>query len=224
MIDQSPFSSSTSDDSSMHFDDNDTDAEVMESLAKLRASVDQVQCEQFRRGDDAYNLRDILLVHIRDLEHKISARFDEHDRVHRALRKDMHDQKNLSSLDLKSTHQKLSAQIAAAAFDTVDVQNEVKVINSKVTYLDGLVAEIRKAVMPKRGKVVAAAPNHLLTIKSDPAGEVVAVAIEQMNREVVLGKVVAEVKVKEEAIEVDLPREDIPAVVVDRSEDRLKIG
>ncbi|KZV40736.1 delphilin-like [Dorcoceras hygrometricum] len=250
------------DESSMHFDVTDTTdtsislppaaTDVMESLAKLRASVDKVQCEQFRRRDDAHNLRDILLVHIRDLEQKISARFDEQDRVHRALRRDMHDHKNLSSLDLKSTHQKLSAQIAAAAFDTVDVRKEVKEINTKVTYLDGQVAEIRseqlefrakteenylnlstqlglivdylKAVMPKRGKVVAAAPNHLLTIKSDPAGEMVAVAIEQMNKEVVLGKVVAEVEVREEVIGVDLPREDFTALVVDRSEDHLNIG
>ncbi|KZV35683.1 nuclear-pore anchor [Dorcoceras hygrometricum] len=137
----------------MHFDDNDTAdtsiclppaaIDVMESLDKLRASVDQVQCEQFGRRDDAHNLKDILLVHIRDLEKKISTWFDEQDIVHRALRKDMHDQKNLSSLDLKSTHQKLSAQIAAAAFDTVDVRKEVKEINAKVTYLDGQVSEIR---------------------------------------------------------------------------------
>ncbi|KZV29488.1 hypothetical protein F511_03773 [Dorcoceras hygrometricum] len=81
-----------------------------------------------------------------------------------------------------------------------------------------------EAVMPKMGKVVAAAPNLLLTIKADPAGEMMEVEIELMYREVVLGKVVAEVEVRKEAIGVDLPREDIPAVVVDRSEDNLKIG
>ncbi|KZV19393.1 hypothetical protein F511_04254 [Dorcoceras hygrometricum] len=203
-------------ESSMHFDDNDTAdtsislppaaTDVMESLAKLRASVEQ-------------------------------------DRVHRALRKDMHDQKNLLSLDLKSTHQKLSAQIAAAAFDTIDVRKEVKEINAKVTYLDGQVAEIRSEQLEfrakteenylnlsiqlglivdylrsgdaKKGEVVAAAPNHLLTIKADPAGEMVAVA---------LGKVVAKVEVREEAIGVDLPREDLTAMVVGRSEVHLKIG
>ncbi|KZV57512.1 hypothetical protein F511_29336 [Dorcoceras hygrometricum] len=153
MIDQSPFSSSTSDDSSMHFDDNDTAdtsislppaaIDVMESLAKLRASIDQIRSEQFRRKEDANNLKDLLLVHLRDLEKRISARFDEQDRVHRALRKDTHDQKNLLSLDLKSTHQKLSAQIAAAAFDTLDVRKVVKEINAKVNYLDEHVAEIR---------------------------------------------------------------------------------
>ncbi|KZV52346.1 hypothetical protein F511_32164 [Dorcoceras hygrometricum] len=196
MIDQSPFSSSTSDDSSMHFDDNDT-ADTSISLPPAATNV----------------------IESLDLEKRISARFDEQDRVNRALRKDT--QKNLLSLDLKSTHQKLSAQIAAAAFDTVDVRKEVKEINAKVTYLDGRLLKfevsnstfvlkqrkiisiflpnsvssliISEAVMPKRGKVVAAAPNHLLTIKVDPAGEVVAVAIEL---EVVLGIVVAEVEVR----------------------------
>ncbi|KZV40457.1 hypothetical protein F511_41866 [Dorcoceras hygrometricum] len=258
MLNQIPFSSSTSDDSSMHFDYNDTAdtsisqppaaTDVIESLAKLRASLDQVRCEQFRRKDDAHNLKDILLVHLQDLEKRISARFDEQDRVHRVLHKDTHDQKNLLSLDLKSTHQKLSAQIAAAAFDTVDVRKEVKEINTKVTYLDGQVAEIRSEQLEfcakieenylnlstqlglivdylrsgdARGKVVAATSNHLLTIKVDPAGEVVAMAI---KLEVVLGKVVAEVEVREGAIGVDRPREDFTVVVVDRSEDHLKIG
>ncbi|KZV15671.1 hypothetical protein F511_38077 [Dorcoceras hygrometricum] len=162
MLDQSSFSSSTSDDSSMHFDDHDTAdtsislppaaTDVIESLAKLRASIDQVRSEQFRRKEDAHNLKDILLVHLRDLEKRISARFDEQDRVHSALRKDTHDQKNLLSLDLKSTHQNLSAQIAVAAFDTVDVQKVVKEINAKVNYLDGKVAEIRSEQLDFRAK------------------------------------------------------------------------
>ncbi|KZV55483.1 hypothetical protein F511_29589 [Dorcoceras hygrometricum] len=78
--------------------------------------------------------------------------------------------------------------------------------------------------MTKRGKILAAAAlNHRLAIKADPAGEVVVVEIEQMNRAVLL-EVVAEVEVREEAIGVDLPREDLTAVVVDHSEDHLKIG
>ncbi|KZV39568.1 hypothetical protein F511_10821 [Dorcoceras hygrometricum] len=206
-------------------------------------SESKEQCEQFRRRDDAHNLKDILLVHIQDLEKKISARFDEQDRVHRALGKDMHDQKNLSSLDLKSTHQKLSAQIAYAALDTVDVRKEVKEINAKVTHLDGQVAEIRSEQLDfrakieenylnlstqlglivdylrrgdaKKGESGSSRPQPPPDDQSRPAGEVVAVA---------LGKVVAEVEVREEAIGVDLPREDFTAVVVDRSEDHLKIG
>ncbi|KZV41408.1 putative protein phosphatase 2C 78 [Dorcoceras hygrometricum] len=195
MIDQSPFSSSTSDDSSMHFDDNDTAdtsnslppaaTDVMESLAKLRASVDQVQ----PRKEDIRT-------------------FDEQDRVHRALRKDMHDQKNLLSLDLKSTHQKLSAQIAAAAFDTVDVRKEVKEINAKVTTWMGRLLKFE-------GESGSSRPQPPPDDQTDPAEEVVAVA---------LGKEVAEVEVREEAIGVDLPREDLTVVVVDRSEDHFKIG
>ncbi|KZV24175.1 hypothetical protein F511_24331 [Dorcoceras hygrometricum] len=137
MIDWSPFSSSTSDDSSMHFDDHDTAdtsislppaaTDVMESLAKLRASVDQIQSEQFRRSNDAHNLRDILLVHLRDLEKRISARFDEQDI--------------------------LSTQVAAAAFDTVDVRRVVKELDAKVTILDGQVSEIRSDQLDFRSKL-----------------------------------------------------------------------
>ncbi|KZV37930.1 hypothetical protein F511_19602 [Dorcoceras hygrometricum] len=47
---------------------------------------------------------------------------------------------------------KLSAQIAAAAFDTVDVRKEVKEINAKVNYLDGQVAEIRSEQLDFRAK------------------------------------------------------------------------
>ncbi|KZV30337.1 hypothetical protein F511_37692 [Dorcoceras hygrometricum] len=167
MIDQSPFSSSTSDDSSMHFDDNDTadtsislppaTTDVMEYLAKLRASVDQVQLLKFEMSNYTIVLK----------------------------------QRKIISIFLPNS------------------------VSSLI---------ISEEMMPKMGKVVAATPNHLLTIKADPAGEVVAMAIEQMYRDVVLGKVVAEVEVVADAIGVDLPREDIPAVMVDRSEDRLKIG
>ncbi|KZV49535.1 hypothetical protein F511_28338 [Dorcoceras hygrometricum] len=88
----------------------------------------------------------------RDIEKKFTERFDQQDRVHRALRKDMHDQKNLMSLDHKSTHQKLSAQIAAAALDNVDVRKEVKEINTKVTYLDGQVDAIRSELFDFHAK------------------------------------------------------------------------
>ncbi|KZV32758.1 hypothetical protein F511_31263 [Dorcoceras hygrometricum] len=164
----------------------------------------------------------------------------------------MHDQKNLSSLDLKSTHQKLSAQIAAAAFDTVDVRKEVKEINAKVTFLDGQVAEIRSEQLDflakteenylnrstqlgfivyyirsgdaKKGESGSSHPQPPPDEQNRPSGGSGAMAVDQMNREVVLGKVVAEVEVREEVIGVDLPREDFTAVVVDRSEDHLKIG
>ncbi|KZV40164.1 hypothetical protein F511_29708 [Dorcoceras hygrometricum] len=84
-LDQRPFSSSTSDDSSICFDENDTAAtlislpavatDFIESFARLRASIDQVQFEQIKRRNDADKLKDILILHIRDLEKQVNARF-----------------------------------------------------------------------------------------------------------------------------------------------------
>ncbi|KZV45847.1 alpha/beta hydrolase domain-containing protein 17B [Dorcoceras hygrometricum] len=85
-----------------------------------------------------------------------------HDRTYRVLlnniRHDARDHKNLLSLDLKSSQQKLSTQVAAADFDTVDVRKEVKELNAKVTYLDGQVAAIRSELFDFRAK---AEENHL---------------------------------------------------------------
>ncbi|KZV54818.1 hypothetical protein F511_38304 [Dorcoceras hygrometricum] len=115
--------------------------DFIESFARLRASIDQVQFEQIRRSTDADKLKDILLLHIRDLEKQVNARFDEHDRAYRALltniHKDIHDHKTALSLDVVKSHQRISTQVAAAAFDTVDVRKEVKELNAKVTDLDG---------------------------------------------------------------------------------------
>ncbi|KZV20570.1 hypothetical protein F511_31819 [Dorcoceras hygrometricum] len=154
---QRPFSSSSSDDSSMHFVEDDIplgdDAastqfslptaatHVPDSFAQLRASIDQLHFEQIRHKEDFDKLRDTLLMHIRDIEKKFSERIDAHDRTYRVLLNNIHhdarDHKNFLSLDLKSSQQKLSTQVAAAAFDTVDVRKEVKELNAKVTFLDG---------------------------------------------------------------------------------------
>ncbi|KZV57812.1 bifunctional nuclease 1-like [Dorcoceras hygrometricum] len=139
-LDQRHFSSSTSDDSSIRFDENDTAAtstslpaiatDFIESFARLHASIDQVQFEQIRRRNDADKLKEILLLHIRDLEKQVNARFDEHDKAYRALltniRKDMHDHTTALSLDVVKSQQRICTQVAAASFDTVDVRKEVK--------------------------------------------------------------------------------------------------
>ncbi|KZV43806.1 hypothetical protein F511_39587 [Dorcoceras hygrometricum] len=170
-LDQRHFSSSTSDDSSICFDENDTAAtsnslpavatDFIESFTRLRASIDQVQFEQIRRRNDADKLRDILLLHIRDLEKQVNARFDEHDRAYRALltsiRKDMHDHKTSLSLDVVKSQQRISTQVAAAAFDTVDGRKEVKELIAKVTDLDEQVATIRSELLDFRAK---AEENH----------------------------------------------------------------
>ncbi|KZV49983.1 hypothetical protein F511_31582 [Dorcoceras hygrometricum] len=141
LLDQCSISSSSSDDS-MYFDNHDTAAtsfslpatatpDVTEALAQLRASIEQIKCR-----DDGDKLRDTLLLHLHDIEKKLTALFDEQDRVLRELRKDSHDQKHLLSPDIKSSQKQLSAQAATAAFDVVDVRREVKELNAKVTYLD----------------------------------------------------------------------------------------
>ncbi|KZV57261.1 hypothetical protein F511_16059 [Dorcoceras hygrometricum] len=171
-LDQRPFSSSTSDDSSILFDENDTTAtstslpavatDFIESFARLRASIDQVQFEQIRRRDDADKLKDIILLHIRDLEKQVNARFDEHDRAYRGLltniHKDMHDHKTALSLDVVKSQQRIITQVAAATFDTVDVRKEVKELKAKVTDLDGQIATIRSELLDFRAK---AEDNHL---------------------------------------------------------------
>ncbi|KZV57383.1 hypothetical protein F511_32352 [Dorcoceras hygrometricum] len=121
-LNQRPHSPTTSDDSSMRFDDDETAStpiylptipiDLQASFAQLRASIEQLQFEPLRRKDDNEKLKDILLMHIRDLEKKVNARFDEHDREYRVLLtnicKDMHDHKTALSLDIFRYHQKLS--------------------------------------------------------------------------------------------------------------------
>ncbi|KZV32006.1 hypothetical protein F511_35510 [Dorcoceras hygrometricum] len=155
-----------SDDSSIRFDDNDTAAtstslpvvatDFIESFAQLRASIDQVQFEQIRRKDYADKPREILLMHIRDLQKQFNARFYEQDRGYRALltniHKDMRDHKTAMYLDVVKSQQRISTQVAAAAFDNVDVRKEVKEINAKVTELDGQVATIRSELLDFRAQ------------------------------------------------------------------------
>ncbi|KZV26899.1 hypothetical protein F511_42310 [Dorcoceras hygrometricum] len=209
-----------------------TATDVTDAFAQIRASIDQLHFEQIRRKDDFDKLRDTLLMHIRDIEKKFTERFDAHDRTYRVLLNNIHhdarDHKNLLSLDIKSSQQKLSTQklstqVAASAFDTVDVRKVVKELDAKVTLLDGQVAAdllnfhakaeenhlnlstqlgflvdyINRGGDAKKGEGGSSRPQPPSDDQSRPAGEVVAVAIEQMNRAVLL-EVVAEVEVREE--------------------------
>ncbi|KZV47710.1 hypothetical protein F511_19423 [Dorcoceras hygrometricum] len=134
---------------------------IAEDRSVLR-NIQLVQFEQIRQRNDADKLKDILLLHIRDLEKQVNARFYEHDRAYRALltniRKDMHDHKPALSLDVVKSQQRISTQVAAAAFDTVDVRKEVKELKAKVIDLDGQVATIRSEFLDFRAK---AEENHL---------------------------------------------------------------
>ncbi|KZV31799.1 dystroglycan-like [Dorcoceras hygrometricum] len=141
------------DDSSLHFDDNDAAAasislpaapipNVTEALAQLRASIEQIS-----KRDDGAKHKDTLLLHLHDFERQVTARFDAQDRVLRALRKDSNDQRNLMSLDIKSSHKHLSTQIANTDLDVVDVRRVVREnhqeLNAKITSLEEQVAATR---------------------------------------------------------------------------------
>ncbi|KZV18742.1 hypothetical protein F511_37165 [Dorcoceras hygrometricum] len=141
---------------SIHFDDHDTAAtafslpaaatpDLTEALAQLRASIEQIR----DRVGDA-KLKYTLILHLHDIEQRFTACLDDQERVLRALRKDSHNQKQLLSLDIKSSQKQLSAQAAAAALDTVDVRRVVKELDAKVTYLDGQVAATRNDLLEFR--------------------------------------------------------------------------
>ncbi|KZV49947.1 hypothetical protein F511_40825 [Dorcoceras hygrometricum] len=104
--------------------------DIAASFAQLRASIDQVQFEQIRRKDDMNKLKDILLMHIRDLEKQFSDRFVQQDRAYRVLlnsiSQEIHDQKTLLSLDFLTSQKRISTQVATVATGLTDVQKDVQ--------------------------------------------------------------------------------------------------
>ncbi|KZV14564.1 hypothetical protein F511_42480 [Dorcoceras hygrometricum] len=133
-----------SDDSSLHFDDNDAAAssislpaapipDVTEALNQLRASI-----EQIIERDDGAKHKDTLLLRLHHLERNLTTRLDAQDRVLGALRKDSNDQRSLTLLEIKSSHKQLSTQIASNALDVVDVRRVFREhhqeLNAKITY------------------------------------------------------------------------------------------
>ncbi|KZV49873.1 hypothetical protein F511_32294 [Dorcoceras hygrometricum] len=132
------------DDSSMLFDETDIDAtatapafslpgsstvslDITKALNQLQASLDQIS-----HRDDGAAFKDTILMHLRDIEKKFTARFDAQDRWIGALRNDSNDQRNLLSLEFKSSHRQLHTQIAASTIDQIDMQREMKELNAKV--------------------------------------------------------------------------------------------
>ncbi|KZV18558.1 hypothetical protein F511_44455 [Dorcoceras hygrometricum] len=131
--------------------------DIKESFAQLRASIEDIRFEKIRRKDDTDRLRDVLLMHITDLEKNLTERFDLQDRAYRTLltnsRKDIQDLRTSCH-----SQKKPSTQVAAAALDNVDGRKEVKELHAKVTYLDGQVAAIRNDLLNFHAK---AEENHL---------------------------------------------------------------
>ncbi|KZV55851.1 hypothetical protein F511_18315 [Dorcoceras hygrometricum] len=168
LIDEHSSSDSTSDDISMDFADQDTAAAASISLPAapipdvLRASI-----EQINERDDGAKHKDTLLFHLHHLERNLTARLDAHDRVLGPLRRDSNDQRNLMSMDIKSSHKQLSTQIASNALDVVDVQRVVrenhqelnaKTLNVITDQLSELVAYINRGGNGKKGEVSSSRP------------------------------------------------------------------
>ncbi|KZV28495.1 hypothetical protein F511_40243 [Dorcoceras hygrometricum] len=143
-LDQHISSPTSSEDSSMNFDNTDIDAtatapafslpgtstvslDITRALNQLQASLDQIS----HRVDGAA-FKDTIFMHLRDIEKKFTARFDAQDRWIGALRNDLNDQRNLLSLEFKSSHRQLHTQIAASTIDQIDMHREVKELNAKV--------------------------------------------------------------------------------------------
>ncbi|KZV52979.1 hypothetical protein F511_31912 [Dorcoceras hygrometricum] len=101
--------------------------DITKALNQLQASLDQIS-----HRDDGAAYEDTILMHLRDIEKKFTARFDNQDRWIGALRNDSNDHRILLSLEFKSSHRQLHTQIAAATIDQIDMQREVKELNAKV--------------------------------------------------------------------------------------------
>ncbi|KZV49230.1 putative WRKY transcription factor 52 [Dorcoceras hygrometricum] len=82
------------------------------------------------RKDDMEKLKDILLMHIRDLEKQFSDRFDQQDRAYmvilNSIRQEIHDQKTLPSLDFLMSQKRIITHVAVVAIGLNDVQKDVQ--------------------------------------------------------------------------------------------------
>ncbi|KZV23541.1 patatin-like protein 2 [Dorcoceras hygrometricum] len=231
-----------------HFISTSSATAVSTSIDALRESFSNVVATQSKDSRQTNNALGEVMNKIDHVKRVFLDSIAEHDETFRCLfkrsRQEAQNDNNALSLalkavrnqnvilytDLEATRKEVRDIKAALSKDfddkLADIRNELlefrverqgQLSSLRLTLQNSLPFSLR-AVMKKRGKVVAAAPSHLLTIKIDPAGEMVEVAIEQKSR------ADTEVEVVVEAIGVDLPREDIPAVVVDSSGDLLKIG
>ncbi|KZV48022.1 dystroglycan-like [Dorcoceras hygrometricum] len=141
-LDQHQSSPTSSEDTSMSFDDTDIAAtaptfsqpgsstvslDITEAIHQLRTLLDQIS-----NRDDGAALKDIILMHLHDIEKKFTARFDTQDRWLGALRNYSNDQRNLLSLEIKSSQRQLNTQITAVAIDQIDMRRDVKELNAKV--------------------------------------------------------------------------------------------
>ncbi|KZV32759.1 splicing factor 3B subunit 1-like [Dorcoceras hygrometricum] len=88
-----------------------TPHDFIEPLEQLRASVNQIQIERVQKRDDAENLKDVLLLHIRGLEQWFTEILEQQDGTFRGLfshvRQEVQLQKAALSLEVLDSRQKL---------------------------------------------------------------------------------------------------------------------
>ncbi|KZV20697.1 hypothetical protein F511_09674 [Dorcoceras hygrometricum] len=133
-------STSSSSDSQMNFDDTDTAApaptiskpgfstvspDITEAIHQLRTSLDQIS-----NRDNGAALKDVILLHLHDIEKKFTTRLDAQDRWFGTFRTDSNDQRNLLSLEIKSSQRQINTQIATATLDQIDMQREGEIGSS----------------------------------------------------------------------------------------------
>ncbi|KZV53607.1 hypothetical protein F511_26871 [Dorcoceras hygrometricum] len=177
-------STSSSSDSQMNFDDTDTSApaptisqpgfstvspDITEVIHQLRTSLDQISNQ-----DNGAALKDVILLHLHDIEKKFTTRFDAQDRWFGTLRKYSNDQINHLSLEIKSSQRQINTQIAAATLDQIDMQREVKELNAKV---DAMATNLE--ILRRNAEATTEAISHqLLEFQAKIAADILSLSIQ----------------------------------------------
>ncbi|KZV37436.1 splicing factor 3B subunit 1-like [Dorcoceras hygrometricum] len=121
-----------------------TSQDFREPLAQLRASVNQIQIERVQKRDDAQNLKDMLLLHIRSLEQRFTEILEQQDRTYRGLfahvRQEVQLQKAALSLEVLDSRQKLKTQQVAWS---QDMDSKLKGVQDQQATLSHSLMEFR---------------------------------------------------------------------------------
>ncbi|KZV50132.1 hypothetical protein F511_17238 [Dorcoceras hygrometricum] len=124
--------------------DDVTSQDFIEPLAQLRASVNQIQIERVQKRDDAENLKDVLLLHIRGLEQRFTEILEQQDRTYRGLfahvRQEFQLQKAALSLEVLESRQKPQSQQVAWS---LDMDNKLKGVQDQQAAISHDLMEFR---------------------------------------------------------------------------------
>ncbi|KZV33583.1 hypothetical protein F511_11837 [Dorcoceras hygrometricum] len=116
-------------------------------------------------------LKDVILLHLHDIENKFTTRFDAQDRW---FGNDSNDQRNLLSLEIKSSQRQINTQIAAATLDQIDMQREVKELNAKV---DAMATNLE--ILRRNAEATKEAISHqLLEFQAKIAADILSLSIQ----------------------------------------------